>query len=86
MSARYMFSFIFCVDAADSLSRQKIVAVIGAEHNMKLEQMDVKTAFLHGSLDEKIYMKQPDGFIEIGQEDKVCLLQRSLYGLKQSPR
>jgi len=56
-----------------------------AQYGMELEQMDVKIAFLHGSLDEKIYMKQHDGFIEIGQEDNVCLLQRSLYDLKQSP-
>jgi len=57
-----------------------------AKHNLELEQMDVKTAFLHGRLEDKIYMKQPDGFIEIGQVNKVCLLQRSIYVLKQSPR
>ena len=45
----------------------------------------MKIAFLHEILEEKIYMKQPDSFIKIGQENKVCLLQRSLYGLKQSP-
>ena len=54
--------------------------------DMELEQMDVKTAFLHGVLQEKIYMEQPEGFVEKGQEDKVCLLRKSLYGLKQSPR
>lgn len=56
-----------------------------AHCDMELEQMDVKTAFLHGELEETIYMKQPDGFIKKGSEDKVCLLKRSLYGLKQSP-
>jgi hypothetical protein len=48
--------------------------------------MDVKTAFLNGSLEEEIYMQQPEGFVEAGQEDKVCKLQRSLYGLKQAGR
>ncbi|KAL0409122.1 UNVERIFIED_CONTAM: Retrovirus-related Pol polyprotein from transposon TNT 1-94 [Sesamum radiatum] len=48
--------------------------------------MDVKTAFLHGDLDETIYMSQPDGFLSDKHPDHVCLLKKSLYGLKQSPR
>lgn len=47
--------------------------------------MDVKTAFLHEELEEQIYMKQPEGFVKRGTE-QACLLKRSLYGLKQSPR
>jgi len=46
--------------------------------------MDVKTAFLHGDLKETIYMEQPESFVE--DKSKVCLLKKSLYGLKQSPR
>ena len=46
----------------------------------------LKTSFLHGDLDEKIYMKQPVGFIEEGKEEIVCRLKKSLYGLKQAPR
>ena len=48
--------------------------------------MDVTTAFLNGILEEEIYMTQPEGRIVSGKEDKVCKLNRSLYGLKQSPR
>ena len=48
--------------------------------------MDVKTAFLNGDLEEEIYMDQPEGFVEAGQESKVCKLTRSLYGLKQAPK
>ena len=48
--------------------------------------MDVKTAFLHGDLEEEIYMKQPEGFKVKRKEDYVYRLKKSLYGLKQAPR
>ena len=48
--------------------------------------MDVKTTFLHGDLEEEIYMKQPEGFIVKGKNELVCKLKKSLYGLNQSPR
>ena len=48
--------------------------------------MDVKIAFIHGDLEEEIYMNLPDGFEVTGKEDYVCKLKRSLYVLKQAPR
>ena len=48
--------------------------------------MDVKTTFLHGDLEEDIYMKQPESFMVKGKKEMVCNLKKSLYELKQSPR
>ncbi|KAG8498730.1 hypothetical protein CXB51_005092 [Gossypium anomalum] len=59
---------------------------IVAMHDLELEQLDVKTAFLHGELEEDIYMQQPEGFTVSEKEDYVYLLKKSLYGLKQSPK
>ena len=62
-----------------------VLLTMVALFDLELEQLDVKTAFLHGELEEQIYMQQPEGFIVQGKEDHVCLLKKSLYGLKQSP-
>ena len=64
----------------------RMMFAIVAHYDLELEQLDVKTAFLHGDLDEKIYMKQPAGFIDSHHPNYVSLLKRFLYGLKQSPR
>ena len=65
----------------------RIILSIVAAKNLYLEQMDVKTVFLHGDLDEEIYMTQPDGFkVPNSKRNLVCRLQKSLYGLKQAPR
>jgi transposase InsO family protein len=64
----------------------RVLLSIVAIHDLELHQMDVKTAFLNGVLEEEIYMQQPEGFVEPGKEHLVCKLKRTLYGLKQSPR
>lgn len=64
----------------------RIVLSIVAVEELHPEQLDVKTAFLHGDLDEDIYMVQPEGFQVTGKENMVCKLIKSLYGLKQASR
>ena len=63
----------------------RILLALVAQMNMELVKLDVKTTFLHGELEEEIYMTQLEGFKVVGKEDMVCKMKRSLYGLKQSP-
>ena len=64
----------------------RILFYIAASLDYEIWQMDVKTAFLNGNLDEEIYMSQPEGFIVQGQEHKVYRLLKSIYGLKQASK
>ncbi|GJW69581.1 retrotransposon protein, putative, ty1-copia subclass [Tanacetum coccineum] len=59
---------------------------IAAYYDYEIWQMDVKTAFLNGRLDEDIYMEQPEGYVNPKYPNRVCKLQRSIYGLKQASR
>ncbi|KAL6316591.1 hypothetical protein AAG906_018846 [Vitis piasezkii] len=64
----------------------RILFALASIHNLFVHQMDVKTAFLNGDLNEEVYMEQPEGFVLLGNENKVCKLVKSLYGLKQAPK
>ena len=66
-------------------SIRTILSLVAVE-DLHLEQLDVKTTFLHGDLEEEIYMQQPQGYEMKGKEKLVCRLKKSLYGLKQAPR
>ena len=57
-----------------------------AHYDLELHQMDVKTAFLNGNIDETIYMVQPENFVSNDSKQLVCKLKRSIYGLKQASR
>ena len=63
----------------------RVILGLTANTNLELEQLDVKTAFLHGNLDEEIFMEQPEGFKVKGKENMVRKLKKSLYGLKHAP-
>ena len=62
----------------------RLILVLAVLEDWHTHQMDVKSAFLNGVLNEEIYMEQTQGFITAGQESKVCQLKKALYGLKQA--
>ena len=64
----------------------RLLLSVVAAFDFEVEQMYVKTTFLHEDLAEEIYMKQPEGFLVKDKKELVCKLKQSLYGLKQSPR
>ena len=64
----------------------RALLALAAIYDLEIHQMDVKTAFLNGDLEEEIYMVQPEGFVVSGKEQLVCKLNKSLYGLKQASR
>jgi hypothetical protein len=64
----------------------RTLLAIAAVEDLEVHQMDVKTAFLHGDLEEEVYMDQPEHFVDPQQPQLVCKLRKALYGLKQSSR
>ncbi len=64
----------------------RVVISLTAAMGLKMLQLDVKTAFLNGDLNEELFMEQPIGFVNPDRRGAVCKLNRSLYGLKQAPR
>nr|KYP66220.1 Retrovirus-related Pol polyprotein from transposon TNT 1-94 [Cajanus cajan] len=68
------------------LETVRLIISLAAQNNWKIHQMDVKSAFLNGVLEEEVYIEQPQGYEVKGEEDKVLRLKKALYGLKQAPR
>ncbi|KAK1627446.1 hypothetical protein QYE76_001761 [Lolium multiflorum] len=64
----------------------RILLAYASHHNFKLQQMDVKSAFLNGPLHEEVYVKQPPGFKDLNFPNHVYKLDKALYGLKEAPR
>jgi hypothetical protein len=64
----------------------QIVLTIAASHHWSTKQLDVSNAFLHEHLKEHVLCQQPMGFVHAKQPSTVCLLDKSLYGLRQAPR
>jgi hypothetical protein len=68
------------------LTSIRFLLSVTAAFDFEVEQMDVKTTFLYGDLEEEIYMKQPEGFVVKGKKELVCKMKKSLYGFKKSRR
>ena len=75
-----IFSPISCKDSF------RIIMAFVVHYNLELYQMDVKTAFLNGDLEENVYMAQPKGFVMEEKERMGCRLKKSIYELKQASR
>ena len=75
----------FFAPVARYMTIRSIIA-LAASQGWNLHQMDVKTAFLHGSIKEEVYVEQPEGFEIYDRKSHVCRLKKALYGLKQAPR
>jgi len=75
-----VFALVACLDTI------RIVISLAAQHNWVIYQLDVKSAFLHGEINEEVFVDQPPGYEQKGHESKVYRLKKALYGLKQAPR
>ena len=74
------FSPVSCKDSF------RIIMALVAHYDLELHQMDVKTAFLNGDMNENVYMSQPKGFVMEEKERMGCRLKKSIYGLEQASR
>jgi hypothetical protein len=63
----------------------RLILAYACSKIIKVYQMDVKSTFLNGELEEEVYIEQPEGFLLSEKEDYVCRLKKALYGLKQAP-
>ena len=68
------------------LKTARVLLALAARNNLEVRQYDVSTAFLHASLTEEVYVKQPPGHVVVGKEDWVLKLNKAMYGLKNAPR
>ena len=86
------FTQIYGVDYKETfapiakMSTVRVLLSVVVNHSWPLYQMDVKNAFLHGDLEEEVYMKLPPGHPQSQDPDMVCKLHKAIYGLKQSSR
>ncbi|KAL5759339.1 hypothetical protein ACOSQ2_018177 [Xanthoceras sorbifolium] len=64
----------------------RLVVTLAAQNSWPIYQLDVKSAFLHGELQEQVFINQPPGYVKFGCEHKVYQLKKALSGLKQVPR
>ena len=64
----------------------RVLIALSVKNGLKVHKVNVTTAFLNGTLDEEVFMRQPEGFEVEEKKNLVCRLKKSIYGLKQSPR
>lgn len=83
---RYGINYVDVFAPVTRLATLRMVLAVAGKRQMFLHHFDIKTAYLNGILEEEVYMRQPPGYLAAGKESLVCLVKKSLYGLKQSAR
>ena len=78
--------FFYTYSLVTKIATIRTLVALASTHGLVVHQMDIKTTFLNGKLDEEIYVEQPEGFIVLSQENKVCRLRKTLYGPKQASK
>ncbi|KAG8475459.1 hypothetical protein CXB51_032225 [Gossypium anomalum] len=85
-SQKYGLDYMETFAPVARLDTIRLLIALAAQKQWKIHQLDVKSAFLNGFLEEEIYIDQPQGFVVSGKEQMVYKLKKALYGLKQAPR
>jgi hypothetical protein len=86
------YSQIECIDFEETFSpisrmeEIRLILAYACSKRIKVYQMDVKSSFLNGELEQEVYIEQLEGFLLLEKEYYVCILKKELYGLKQAPR
>lgn len=83
-SQKYGIDYFETFSPVVKMSTLRMLFSLAINFNWFINHCDVMTAFLYGKLNEEVYMYQPEGFIIKGQEQKVCKLEKAIYGLKQA--
>ncbi|XP_020701862.1 uncharacterized protein LOC110113563 [Dendrobium catenatum] len=82
----YGLDYVETFSPVAKLPTIRVLFTIALHHAWKIHQLDVENAFLHGDIQETVYMKQPNRFEDPVYPNHICLLRKALYGLKQAPR
>ncbi|KAG8502307.1 hypothetical protein CXB51_002202 [Gossypium anomalum] len=85
-SQKYGLDYLETFAPVAKLDTIRLLVASAAQMKWQIHQLDVKSAFLNGFLEEEIYIEQPQGFVVSGKENMVYRLKKALYGLKQAPR
>lgn len=68
------------------MSTIRLLLAYSLMHDLKIQQLDIKNAFVNGTLKEKFFMRQPEESVDMYHPNQLCLLEKTLYGLKQATR
>jgi hypothetical protein len=78
--------FEYTFSPVSRLEATKVFMEFACFRNFKIYQMDIKSAFLNGTIEEEFYVEKPKGFMLTENQDYVCKLKKAMYGLKQAPK